>query len=185
MTDFCNKAYFTVFTGKDEQFYFNLKAPNHEIILQSEGYKSKQGAINGVESVHKNCVVDANYDKKIAKNGEWYFVLKAQNREIIGVSETYSSKRAMLDGVEDVKKYGISKIINGTDKTLYEIIINGIVHFVKPGNWLGVEILKLGGFIGPRFCLFLLNPSGHRKEIRQNESVEIKNCSNFQVIRND
>lgn len=180
-----SKGYYTVFTGKDKQFYFNLKAPNHEIILQSEGYRSKQGAINGVESVQRHCTDLANYEKRVAKNGQHYFVLKARNHEIIGVSETYSSERAMLDGIEDVRNYGTSKVVKGTDRTLYEILLNGVRYFVKPGKFLGSEILKLGNFIGPRFCLFLLDSNGGRREIEQNEYVEVKDCLRFKVIRND
>lgn len=43
-----NKAYYNLFKGNDGKFYWNLKSPNHEIIAQSEGYNSKQGAQNGI-----------------------------------------------------------------------------------------------------------------------------------------
>lgn len=42
---------FEVFLAKNGSYYFRLKAPNGEIILQSEGYVSKQGAENGVKAV--------------------------------------------------------------------------------------------------------------------------------------
>ena len=45
---------FTLFKGKNDQYYFNLKAANGEIICQSEGYVSKQGAENGIASVKEN-----------------------------------------------------------------------------------------------------------------------------------
>jgi len=45
-------GYFKLFKSeKNNQFYFNLKAGNHETILQSEGYTTKASAINGIESV--------------------------------------------------------------------------------------------------------------------------------------
>ena len=43
--------------GKDGQTYFNLTATNGEIILSSEGYASKSGALNGIESVKKNAPI--------------------------------------------------------------------------------------------------------------------------------
>lgn len=46
-------ARYTVFQGRDLQYYFNLKAANGEIILRSEGYVSQQGATNGKEAVKK------------------------------------------------------------------------------------------------------------------------------------
>ena len=36
------------------QYMFNLKAGNGEIIATSERYATKQGALNGIESVKKN-----------------------------------------------------------------------------------------------------------------------------------
>ncbi len=43
-------AKFVVFKGSNGQYYWHLKAPNGEIICQSEGYTSKQGALNGVDA---------------------------------------------------------------------------------------------------------------------------------------
>lgn len=180
-----SKGYFTIFKGRDSQSYFNLKAGNHEIILRSERYESKAAAINGVESVQRNCTDRGNYLEKVSKNGKPYFVLRAQNYEIIGVSQLYGSKQAMNNGIDSVMRNGVSKVINGTDRTVYEILLNDISYDVKPGTYLGSEILQLGGFIGPRFCLFLLDSSGSRKEIKQNESLEVKSCLNFKVVRND
>lgn len=51
------KSNFTIFTGRDNQYYFNLKATNGQIILGSEGYRSRAGAENGVDSVHKNAPI--------------------------------------------------------------------------------------------------------------------------------
>ena len=62
------KSYFTYFKGADNEFYFNLKASNHEIILQSEGYKTQQGAINGISSVQVNCNEDSKYERKLSKS---------------------------------------------------------------------------------------------------------------------
>ena len=47
-------GYFVLKTGRDNQFYWSLKAGNHETIATSEGYTTKQSALNGIESVKKN-----------------------------------------------------------------------------------------------------------------------------------
>ena len=75
---------------KNGQFLFNLKAGNGQIILTSEQYKAKAGALNGIESVRKNAADEGRFEVLEAKNGEPYFVLKAGNHEVIGKSETYS-----------------------------------------------------------------------------------------------
>jgi len=45
---------FTLFIGADEKFYFNLKAGNGEIICSSQGYTTKQAALNGIASIQEN-----------------------------------------------------------------------------------------------------------------------------------
>jgi hypothetical protein len=84
------------------KFRFNLRAGNNEIILSSETYAAKAGALNGVESVRKNSQDDARFVRKTAKDGSAYFVLTATNGETIGKSEMYSSTAAMEKGIKSV-----------------------------------------------------------------------------------
>jgi uncharacterized protein YegP (UPF0339 family) len=98
-------AQFVLKKSKDDQYYFSLTAANNEKILASEMYKAKSGAMNGIESVKKNCGNDARYSKLESK-GKFYFVLKAANNEVIGTSEMYNTERARDDGIAAVKKAG-------------------------------------------------------------------------------
>lgn len=101
--------------GSGDQFMFNLKAGNAEIILTSERYTTKAAALNGISSVQKNSPDDSRYERKTSKSDEPYFVLKAANHEIIGRSEMYSSKSAMENGITSVKTNGPTTDIR--DKT--------------------------------------------------------------------
>ncbi len=47
---------FEMYTDKKGEYRFRLKARNGEIIATSEGYTSKDGCLNGIESVRKNAV---------------------------------------------------------------------------------------------------------------------------------
>ncbi len=93
---------FQIFKGKDEEFYFRLIARNGENILSSEGYKAKSGALNGIESVRKNADDAPRYDRKVAQNGQFYFVLKSSNGQIIGESELFSSEQARENSLRSV-----------------------------------------------------------------------------------
>ena len=95
---------FHIKNSSDGQFRFVLKAGNGETILTSELYKAKASAINGIESVKKNAPLDERYDRKTNKADQPYFNLKAANHEIIGTSESYSSKEACENGIASVKK---------------------------------------------------------------------------------
>ena len=95
---------FTLFTGANEKWYFNLKAPNGEIILASEAYNSKQAANNGIESVKVNAD-ESNFDKRESSAGQPYFVLKAANNQIIGKSQMYKQARSRDNGIKAVISY--------------------------------------------------------------------------------
>ena len=47
---------FEVYTDKAGEFRFRLKAKNGQIVGASEGYKSMDACLNGVESVRKNAL---------------------------------------------------------------------------------------------------------------------------------
>lgn len=90
--------------AKDGQFMFNLKATNGQVILTSELYKTKASAENGIESVRKNSPREGAFEVKDNAKGEPYFILKATNGQEIGRSEYYSTRAAMENGIESVKR---------------------------------------------------------------------------------
>lgn len=95
---------FEIKTGKSGKFSFNLKASNGQVILSSESYDSRKGAEGGIASVKKNAGNDARFERKTAKDGSAFFVLKAANGEPIGKSEMYKTKRSMENGIASVGK---------------------------------------------------------------------------------
>ncbi len=95
---------FEIKTAKDGQFYFNLKAGNGEVILTSQMYKAKSGALNGAESVRTNADDDSLFERKVSSSDKPYFTLKAKNHQVIGKSGFYKSTAAMEKGIESVKR---------------------------------------------------------------------------------
>ena len=93
------------------EFQFNLKAGNGEIILTSEGYSSKAGCQNGIESVRTNSQRDSLYELKASANGKFYFNLKATNGQIIGTSQMYYDMAARSHGIASVKENAPDAII--------------------------------------------------------------------------
>lgn len=98
-------AKFEIFKSvRNNQFYFHLKATgNNEVVLSSEGYIFKDGCKNGIQSVKTNASFASRFERKLAINGRYYFVLKAANGEIIGVSQMYISEVSRDHGIEVVK----------------------------------------------------------------------------------
>ena len=85
--------------NKNNQYMFNLKAGNSEVILTSELYDTKAAAEKGIESVRKNGTNGAKFEHKMSLKGEAYFVLKAANKQIIGKSEMYTVASGMEKGI--------------------------------------------------------------------------------------
>ena len=95
---------FEVSTAANGKFMFNLKAGNGQIILTSQMYETHASAINGIESVKKNALSDAQFARETSAKGDPYFTLKASNGQVIGRSEMYSSATAMENGIASVTK---------------------------------------------------------------------------------
>ncbi|ARK10206.1 YegP family protein [Fibrivirga algicola] len=95
---------FVITKRANGEFQFNLKAGNGQTILSSEGYSSKSGCENGIESVKRNAQDDNRFERRESSSGKPFFSLKATNGQIIGSSEMYESTSARDNGIESVKK---------------------------------------------------------------------------------
>jgi uncharacterized protein YegP (UPF0339 family) len=86
-----------------DQFHFNLKAGNNEVILTSERYTANASALGGIAAVKANAPLEARYERRTSSSDEAYFVLRGGNHEVLGTSELYSSPSARESGVAVVK----------------------------------------------------------------------------------
>ena len=95
---------FEITSRKNGEFQFNLKATNGQVILTSQGYKTKATCMNGIESVKKNCMDEKRFEIKEASNGKPYFNLMATNGQVIGTSQMYANGVNMKNGIASVQK---------------------------------------------------------------------------------
>lgn len=110
-------AKFVIKQSKSGKFNFALKAGNGETILVSESYSTEKACENGVESVRKNAAIESRFDKLVAKNGQYYFNLKATNGEIVGTSEMYVSTSGRDNGIVSVMKNApIAEVVIQSEK---------------------------------------------------------------------
>jgi uncharacterized protein YegP (UPF0339 family) len=104
---------FECFKDKAGEFRFRLKAGNGNTILSSEGYKSKSGCANGIESVRKNSADPDRFVKKVTPTGKFRFNLTAKNSQTIGSSQNYASESGCNNGMKSVAN-------NAPDATVVE-----------------------------------------------------------------
>lgn len=96
----------------NNQFYFSLTAENNEKILASELYTTKNGALQGIQSVRVNSPIDSRYARLTSSDGKFYFRLGAANNETIGTSEMYNTQQARENGIQAVKRVGPTAPVN-------------------------------------------------------------------------
>jgi uncharacterized protein YegP (UPF0339 family) len=108
-------GYFQLNTSAGGKFSFSLKAGNHEVILTSQVYASKQDALEGIESVRKNSPIAERFERKVAKDKSPYFVLRADNGKTLGRSEMYSGTAAMENGIHSVMSNGATTFVKGLE----------------------------------------------------------------------
>ena len=93
---------FECYKDKAGEFRFRLKAGNGQTILASEGYRSKSGCTNGIESVRVNSVNLDRFVKKQTDSGKYRFNLTAANGQVIGTSQSYESEAGCDNGIKSV-----------------------------------------------------------------------------------
>jgi uncharacterized protein YegP (UPF0339 family) len=189
-----NKCGFVVFQSKkNNEYYFHLKAGNGEIILQSEGYKQKASCENGIASVKENSQIPERFDRKVAVNDEFYFVLKAGNGEPIGHSETYETKQGMENGIESVMENAPNaKICYEGDEFDTTIIVNGSPKIWNDKDILFQEVVRLafGSYIeNDRTCYTATYARGRSKKPQgsmvKGDVVKVKHKMVFNVTATD
>ncbi len=87
----------------DSPFSFVFK-DGDKVLLKSENYKAKKSALNGIESVRKNSQIDSRYELKTAKNGKFFFNIKASNGQIVATSAFFNSEEDRKEAIEKIKK---------------------------------------------------------------------------------
>jgi uncharacterized protein YegP (UPF0339 family) len=93
---------FECYKDKAGEFRFRLKAGNGNNILSSEGYKSKSGCMNGIESVKTNSQDPDRFVKKETDSGKFHFNLTAKNSQTVGTSQNYDSESGCDNGMKSV-----------------------------------------------------------------------------------
>ena len=102
---------FEIYTDKAGEYRFRLVAGNGQIVLSSEGYTSKAGATNGVESVKKNAADKSAFIPLTTEGGKFRFNLKAKNQQVIGTSQNYESASARDNGIDAVERAAVGATV--------------------------------------------------------------------------
>ncbi len=89
----------------DSPFSFVFQGKDDKMVLKSESYKQKTSAVNGIESVKKNCVEDDRYEFKLSKANKHYFNIKSTNGQIVATSAFFDTESEAKEAVSYLKRY--------------------------------------------------------------------------------
>lgn len=102
---------FVVSRRSNGEFQFALCASNGQTILSSEGYSSREGCLNGIESVRTNAADASRFEKRMSSDGRPYFVLKAGNHQVIGQSQMYAGDDTCDNGMASVGNHATDAVV--------------------------------------------------------------------------
>lgn len=104
-------GYFLLRRGDTGKFSFDLRDANHETLLSSVPYASKEAVVDAIASVQKCAREDARFERVREGDGSAYFLLKAGNAQAIGRSEAFVTPAAMEHRIASVKAYaGVTEV---------------------------------------------------------------------------
>ncbi len=110
---------FEIYKNKSGQFQFSLKSSDGRIILESDKYSSRAGAVRGIQTVRKNAALRDRFEPIEDKAAKPYFVLKAGNHQVIAQSSKFESVRAMENSMAVVMKTAPkAKLASSKERTL-------------------------------------------------------------------
>lgn len=89
-----------------EPFSFSFVDDQGRAVVRSENYSARKSALNGIESVKKNCQDDGRYEMKEAKNGKYYFNLKAANGQVVATSMMFGAEAERSGAIAGLKRSG-------------------------------------------------------------------------------
>ncbi len=87
---------------KSDKFYFALNL-NGKTYLRSQSYTSELARNNGINSVHRNALLDERWIKTKTDDNKFYFCLIAGNRQEIARSCYYNSEAEMKKDYERIR----------------------------------------------------------------------------------
>lgn len=103
---------FELIKTTDGKFLFNLRSASGQVVFVSEPYENKSEALEVIETTRSNSLRVGAFVAKANAKGQPYFLLKGTDGREIGRSDFFSSKSAMEDIVESVKRSAPEATLN-------------------------------------------------------------------------
>ncbi len=107
------KGYYQFIEGHGGGFMFTLRAGNHETILESRVYWSRQAAMDAITAARACSQEPQCYVKHETPEGQFYFELLDPQGRVLGRSGGCHSRSALAAGMASVQRNAPSETFRG------------------------------------------------------------------------
>jgi uncharacterized protein YegP (UPF0339 family) len=98
------KGYYQLIEGHQGGFMFTLRAGNHETILESRVYWSRQAALDAVAEVRVHAQEAGRFVRLEGADGSHYFELRDAEGRVLGRSVGCASRAGLAAGIASVQR---------------------------------------------------------------------------------
>ena len=107
------KGYYQLIEGHDGGFMFALRAGNHETILESRVFWSRQAALDAVEAVRLHSQHEQRYARHAAPDGSHYFELCDAEGRVLARSAGCATRAGVAAGIASVRRNALALAFRG------------------------------------------------------------------------
>jgi hypothetical protein len=106
-------GYFQLIEGDDGSFMFTLRAGNHETVLTSRVFWSRQAAMDGVALLRTQSQRPDSFVRHSDADGRQWFEVPDAAHATLGRSEPYASRSGLAAGIASVKRNSVATTFRG------------------------------------------------------------------------
>jgi uncharacterized protein YegP (UPF0339 family) len=106
-------GYYQLIEGHQGGFMFTLRAGNHETILESRVYWSRQAALDAVATVRVCSQEPTRYVRRETEDGSHYFELVDEHGKMLARSARCGSRSGLAAGMASVQRNAPAESFRG------------------------------------------------------------------------
>jgi uncharacterized protein len=104
-------GYFRIAKAANGQLTFDLKSPEHDVLLSSKTYPSMLEVRQAIEHVRRNCAIESRYERRLQTGLSPYFILLDVDNGVLATSDVFATVAAMEAGIRAVMEHGVSSVV--------------------------------------------------------------------------
>lgn len=107
------KGYYQLIEGHQGGFMFSLRAGNHETILESRVFWSRQAALDAVDAVRVHSQDVARFARLQAADGSHFYELRDPQGQLLGRNAGCATRAALAATIASVQRNAPSTLFRG------------------------------------------------------------------------